>query len=1816
MERNCWTILSLCAVAVLSVSVRTHAQDTDPVETIYSNDFEQKDDVGGTPNTNGTCRSNFKGLSEEKARSGKKSLKLDFTVSGGHFCYWYCNKNFRPEPGLSFSGQVYSTGGANVSLGIRVIFPRAVKGSKAPLRTACWPLPAPFGIIPGSWSTVMADNVYERIMGVAKGSGWNPEGAYFTWYVTVSGGRRGAWDGNNVRIVVYVDDVIIRQQVKATENPKTGEDRGCRIVAKDLDGDGKVEVVLENEFVKLVFSPHHGGRCSNLVLKGSEDLVWWGPPGDIIGGVLEDHFWQQNYPGDFTDRAYQYRIVSDSRDKASLQLSSRGSSGFFKDVEVVKTVSIHRGRSYIDADYELKNVMPTATARPLRFGFWAHHILRAGGPLKAVRNTYFAPTTKGIRQINFDPATAKGQIWEYHPSRGWSGVVGENGDGIVCLFDYKYLKCLYWCPANKLAPSLEWRYNKVEVKPGEGFKTRIRFLPFKGLPSIEGAGTSLVGSLTTSADTYEKNEPISATLTLLSGEDQAVNLSLAYRILPSETFAKVRSKRVVLEANALQKLPFRFDPGKEGTCVIYCRATAGDKLAGEFFKPVIVGKSSGPFAIAPAETRVTIKETLASIVPQEWRPIAKPLDTPHIKWAQPYAGGKPKVLIIAGEFFQRDVTELAQRMDMDYDFIPLEGLANTYFCDLHWNVNKDRVKFIEEKLLGDYDAIFTANFRYGEFPEKIRKTIADKVAQGTGLLCIVPDNAPGFSEILPVAKVNEHKTFPGEWKKEREHPVSTGIPFALLPKSAHYRYAQRPGTVLASAGGDPLVSVGEHGKGRIVAICYRPHLASMTPTVNHHEVGFDYWEYYFSLFAKGLYWVAQGAPPVRIVSLAPEGEAFRRGEPPKISLSLVSDRDRKVLVRARLKDKEAAFEAEIEAEAALSKDGTTRVELHAPRRLPVGLHLADVHILDRNQRVLNWGTAYFHVAADFRLGKITTDKEYYRGPAKKQIRANVEVENDGGRERKAALLATLADSYGRLVIRQSKQSAFAPGRSLVELDLAHPHLIAPAHTLTVVLRDDSGALDKRSSPVFTPWHRDKGFEDYWVMAWYPHQPSYLSPHFYRLARSIGMNSMCGSGADLRMMTESNLWYHQENLPWVGTHKQIEAPGGGFIRDRCYSRTPTFGTEHVTNAIKRARKYNLLFYSIGEENALNKAWDTKMDLCFCDACKKRFRQWLTQQYGDLQRLNDQWGTRYNAWEQVVPIPWDKADKQNPSQWVDFRVFQDQVVWGHGIRDQCDLIRKIDPGAYVGINCSGDVKSTESPFSGWDYTQLSKYEDAGILYKEEAFKLELLRSFGDFRASVANGYGRTDSTVKWTTWYWTLHGARGMSFFKFASSAPGFGYQWFIHPNLALCGRSRLIQEACGDLLNGLGKILIETPRYKEDEIAILYWRPSMFRSWIEDPVPDGPSHTAYFASNQRFRSAIERLQLQYRFIIEEQVMKGALDRYKALLLPYLVAPTPDLLDRIEAFVKRGGVVIANMRLARTDRHGKPADYSGFLKRVFGLARKSDECSFDLGMIHPLTPHHSMNLSKAVRVIGREQIAPDTADTVARHEDGTPAITIHKCGSGWAVYLNFVPLTNVGKVTEQALALAGVKREVKLTSPAKSGGAGDEVELTYETFRYKKGSVEYVAVLRPSGGSDRKKEVRIQLPRTAHIYDVRTKEYLGHRQQVTRRFDSPDYKVLALLPYRVDGIGLELSANPQRGKVLRYNVSMSPRPAGDHILRVVVFDPDGNPSEAYTKNVTAPNGAYAGEIPLALNEKAGTWRVKCVGVVSGKTAEKSFQLSASR
>ena len=66
-----------------------------------------------------------------------------------------------------------------------------------------------------------------------------------------------------------------------------------------------------------------------------------------------------------------------------------------------------------------------------------------------------------------------------------------------------------------------------------------------------------------------------------------------------------------------------------------------------------------------------------------------------------------------------------------------------------------------------------------------------------------------------------------------------------------------------------------------------------------------------------------------------------------------------------------------------------------------------------------------------------------------------------------------------------------------------------------------------------------------------------------------------------------------------------------------------------------------------------------------------------------------------------------------------------------------------------------------------------------------------------------------------------------------------------------------------------------------------------------------------------------------------------------------------------------------------------------------------------------------------------------------------------------------------------------------------------------------------------------------------------------------------------------------------------------PVDRSVVHVEVFDPSGKLARPYSGNVTVKDGRAPFHVPFALNDAAGSWRIRARDVVSGLTAERSIK-----
>jgi hypothetical protein len=161
---------------------------------------------------------------------------------------------------------------------------------------------------------------------------------------------------------------------------------------------------------------------------------------------------------------------------------------------------------------------------------------------------------------------------------------------------------------------------------------------------------------------------------------------------------------------------------------------------------------------------------------------------------------------------------------------------------------------------------------------------------------------------------------------------------------------------------------------------------------------------------------------------------------------------------------------------------------------------------------------------------------------------------------------------------------------------------------------------------------------------------------------------------------------------------------------------------------------------------------------------------------------------------------------------------------------------------------------------------------------------------------------------------------------------------------------------------------------------------------------------------------------------------------------------------------------------------------------------------------------------------------------------------------------------------------------------------------ETHIFENGEVTIIALQRdysPPPNRGIRATVVLALPHPLSVYDPRRPRALGHTDRVEVELGSVEPVLLALSEKPV----LAPSISGPRSVHLGANAEFLIRPAAPATLGVMhldVIDPEGNSVAHYSGNALVPGAATAKVAPLAVNDKAGGWKLRARDILGGATA----------
>jgi hypothetical protein len=720
-------------------------------------------------------------------------------------------------------------------------------------------------------------------------------------------------------------------------------------------------------------------------------------------------------------------------------------------------------------------------------------------------------------------------------------------------------------------------------------------------------------------------------------------------------------------------------------------------------------------------------------------------------------------------------------------------------------------------------------------------------------------------------------------------------------------------------------------------------------------------------------------------------------------------------------------------------------------------------------------------------------------------------------------------------------------------------------------RDESATVDFIAKPPGRAWW------DYEIMMWQPH-----SAERFATLQTLGINAGQHGGRSKTppaFLVKNNARWYAENIAtdFYSEYHRFRSDriqNWSYLQAKelykknpeskdAFKRHPSFSDpvwlrrihDRLVDSARFFSPYRPVFYDLGDESGiadLAAYWDFD----FSDEALGEMRAWLQERYGTLAALNRQWGSSFEAWDQVVPDTTREAMRrtdENYSAWADHKEFMD-ISYARALQMGAEAVRSVDPDAYVG------VAGAQMPgWGGYDYSRLAQAINAIEPY-DIGNNIEIIRSLNPRMAFVTTSFAR-GPWEKHRIWYELLHGARGNIIWDEKNE--------HVSAEGAVGERGNEVAPYYRELRGGLAALLIASTR-QADPIAIHYSQASMRTEWMRAQRPKGEAWVDRTSSTERRDSEflrvreswcrlVEDLGLQYSFVAYGQVEDGELLKrgYRVLILPRSSSLSAAEAAAIRDFVARGGLLIAD---------GVPGAFDEHSRRLPNPALEGLYANLSVLDYHQqrLVGKEGPTVAAFQKLVEKAGVRPAYA---VAEGDGAPAVGVetHTFRNGG--------VTIVGLLTNPQLRV-------------------DEL-----------GPPEF----RSNQRFEKPRPVRLTLPAEMYAYDIRAARALGRKKELSVTLDPYEPAVFAFSMAPLPGLQMSAPERVARGETAA--IALRPvglSPAEMQAIHIDVIDPDGKPALHYSGNVLARNGAAERLLPIAQSDKPGKWTIRAHDLISGSRA----------
>ena len=845
-----------------------------------------------------------------------------------------------------------------------------------------------------------------------------------------------------------------------------------------------------------------------------------------------------------------------------------------------------------------------------------------------------------------------------------------------------------------------------------------------------------------------------------------------------------------------------------------------------------------------------------------------------------------------------------------------------------------------------------------------------------------------------------------------------------------------------------------------------------------------------------------------------------------------------------------------------------------------------------NLKGLFHGTNYIHATADSgdfaytvteirrspRIRRITLDKT-------KGIRANLKISN------------ATKNTTAEYEIRDVDDRILKRGTG-TEFYWDTANTVSNFHKIIVTLKENGTPVGRKVREFHLPEKMDSS-SHFGNLLWNSgdNLPEYIYPEYWKKFREFGFtflynaSSVDASYAKLLRYSPlecglnwlSNGPFHtNEGIDqWAKTHNKKH-----LARKNCPSNPQRFNRKECgISGIRLMEDFTTRkIFQLGDEMSIS-YYNSPFDNCICTYCMKQFRAWLKERHGSLDKLNSCWKTKFEKWDDVMPMTRiEVLSHPVPAPWVEHRLFMDKVFLDAMLQCKAN-IQAVYPGAFVGPT---GVNHPPHVYGGnWNFRNMSQLDCVSIYGP-----VRLTASFNRNKRLIMSYFGYSNNEAG--TWYDVWE-----SLFQGARSTNNWYGHVFVLPNMELAEIRNFYKDLMWLLRSGPGDLLYHSQKIT-DQVGILHSQNSLISNFLKTRKTD------YWQKEKSFAQAMEDLGLPYRFIAPDELDKVNM---KAIILPEASALSDKEIDILCKFVLNGGILIADYE-AGTQTELCESRAERKLDRLFGIKT---------GRFRLVTPDQIKNTAgiEMEKVGSGVSLNGGKADCIVKAgSKNVPVLIRKKTGKGMTFLLNFSHKYSEQRGLPEGQAF--LKMLSSLLPFSKPAFLQTEKNPVMHNI-YRNGNTIYAALLPapPSGWKNmsleqlRKRTFTgiLTFENKGYLYEAIEGKYIGSGSRFNITMSAGIPKLFAFFPYQ-PVFHMTSPGKAKQGEIVKLNMSV--QNGKHHVFILRVIDPSGKEMYQLRKVKETLNGTAEFEIPFALNDPAGTWKIIGKDGATGQTKTISLEL----